>query len=185
MAARNWAKRYAQAIYEIATAQDPTLVETALDDWARELRLIGEALDNREFRVFLQHAKVPLARKVEAVREVFSEVSPLARNLLSLIVSRGLVDQVKQVEEEYRHLVDRHRGMERVSVYSAIALEDPEKERIVRFVQEMTDSKAVLDAQVDPSIIGGLVIRIGDKLLDGSTKSKLENLKEELETASI
>ena len=49
----------------------------------------------------------------------------------------------------------------------------------------MTDSKAVLDAQVDPSIIGGLVIRIGDKLLDGSTKSKLENLKEELETASI
>ena len=75
--------------------------------------------------------------------------------------------------------------MERVSVYSAIALDDPEKERIVRFVQEMTDSKVVLDAQVDPSIIGGLVIRIGDKLLDGSTKSKLEKLKEELETASI
>ncbi len=64
MATRNWAKRYAQAIYEIATAQDSTLVETALDDWARELSFIEEALDNREFRVFLQHVKVPLARKV-------------------------------------------------------------------------------------------------------------------------
>ena len=180
MAARSWPKRYAQAIYQIATTEDSKPVETALDDWVKELCVIREALDNREFRVFLQHAKVPLARKVEAIGEIFSEVSPLARTLVSLMVSRGLVGQVKEVEGEYRHLVDQHRGIERVSVYSAITLQDPEKERIVRFVQEMTDSQVVLDAQVDPSIIGGLVIRVGDKLMDGSTKLKLENLKEEL-----
>lgn len=183
--ARGRAKRYAQAIYEIATSRDEAQVDTALDTWAQELRSIGEALESREFRNFLQHAKIPLERKVKTIGEVLPGVSSLARNLLALMVSRGLVDYLERVEQEYLYLVDRHRGVERVNVYSAIPLEDPEKERITRFVQEMTDGTVMLDTEVDPSIIGGLVIRIGDKLLDGSTKSKLESLREDLVTAPI
>ena len=185
MAGNRWAKRYAQAIYELATAQDPATVEETLDRWMEDLRRMGEALANSEFSVFLKHAKVPLEKKVEAIGAVLKDVDPLARNLLSIMVSRGLVDTASEVEAGFRDLVDKRRGVERVSVFSAIALEEPEREQIVRFVQSMRDSKVVLDAQVDPSIIGGLVIRIGDKLLDGSTKAKLESLKEELETASM
>ena len=72
-----------------------------------------------------------------------------------------------------------------MSVYSAIALRSRERKRIARFVEEMTSKKVELEAHVDPAIIGGLVLRIGDKLLDGSTRTKLEGLRGELETAPI
>ena len=185
MAGNRWSKRYAQAIYELATAQDPANVEDALDKWTEDLRLMSEALASSEFSVFLKHAKVPLEKKVDAIAAVLKDVDPLAQNLLSIMVSRGLADMASEVEAGFRDLVDRRRGVERVSVLSAISLEEPERGQIVRFVQDMTNSKVVLDAQVDPSIIGGLVIQIGDKLLDGSTRAKLESLREELETASI
>ena len=185
MAARGWAKRYAQAIFEIAMLQDPANAEASLDTWVQELRSMSEALENEDFRVFLQHAKVPLERKVKAIREVLPGLSSLARNLLSLMVSRGLVDSLVRVREEYLGLVDRHRGLERVKVYSAVPLVDQEKERISRFVHEMIGRQVVLEAEVDPSVLGGLVIRVGDRLLDGSAKSKLESLQQELETVPM
>ena len=185
MAVRGWTKRYAQAIFEIATAQDPANVEASLDTWAQELRLMSEALENEDFKVFLLHAKIPLERKVKAIREVLPGLSPLARNLLSLMVSRGVVDSLPRVQGEYLSLVDRHRGLERVKIYSAVPLEDQERERISRFVQEMTGRQVVLEAEVDPSVLGGLVIRVGDRLLDGSAKSKLKSLQQELETVPV
>ncbi len=185
MAGRSWAKRYAQAIYGMAAAQEPSRVDAALDRWTADLRVIGESLDNREFKAFLSHAKVPLKRKAAAIAEALGGVTPTARNLLSLMVSKGLVEQAGQVEDEYRRLLDRRRGIERVKVHSAIPLEEPERRGIVGFVERMTGGRVALDARVDPSILGGLVIQVGDKLMDGSAKSKLESLKEELETAPL
>ena len=185
MALRGRAKRYAQAIFEMAMAQGPANVEGSLDAWAGELSTMAEVIENQEFRTFLQHAKIPLERKVRAIREVLPEISPLARNLLSLMVSRGIVENLPRVQGEYLRLVDQHRGLERVKVYSAVLLEEQEKERISRFAQEMTGREVVLETEVVPSILGGLVIRIGDKLLDGSARSKLESLRQELETVPV
>lgn len=180
------AKRYAQAIYEMAMASEPREVEKTLDAWARDLRRISTALDDAEFRVFLKHAKVPFDNKVEAVRRVLGRrVNPMARNMLCVMVSQGLSDMASQVESEFRGLLDARRGVERVTVYSAIKLRRRERNRISRFVAEMTSKKVELEAHVDPAIIGGLVLRIGDKLLDGSTRTKLEGLREELEAAPI
>ena len=180
------AKRYAQAIYEMATSVEPRNVEKTLDAWAGDLRRIGEALSDVEFRVFLKHAKVPFDKKVEAVREALAEqINPLAQNLLCVMVSQGLSDLAVEVESEFRGLLDERRGVERVSVYSAIALRSRERKRIAKFVEEMTNKRVELEAHVDPAILGGLVLRIGDRLLDGSTRTKLGVLREELEGAPM
>jgi len=186
MASSLRAKRYAQAIYEMATATEPRQVDKTLDAWAADLRCISEALSGEEFRVFLKHAKVPFDKKVEVIHEALGKrVNPLARNMLCVMVSQGLSDMAYEVESEFQGLLDARKGVERVAVYSAIPLRRQERNRISRFVEEMTSKKVELEAHVDPAIIGGLVLRIGDKLLDGSTRTKLEGLRGELEGASI
>ena len=96
MAKRASAKRYAQATFDIALQRDQ------LDQWASDLGLVVEALQNEEFSAFLEHAKVPLAQKVQTIGEAFQGVDPMVRNLVSLLVSRGLAELVPEVEEGYR-----------------------------------------------------------------------------------
>ena len=176
MAKRASAKRYAQATFDIA------LQRGQLDQWASDLGLVVEALQNDEFSAFLEHAKVPLAQKVQTIGEAFQEVDPMVLNLLSLLVSRGLAELVPEVEEGYRELLDQHRGREKVDVSSAVPLEDSEREQIVRFLTRLINKEVVLDSRVDPSILGGLVIKVGDRLIDGSTRTRLEGLGKQLQT---
>ena len=185
MAKRSWAKRYAQAVHEICDAQESVSTDEALDNWSEDLRVIVDALSNVELREFLEHAKVPLDKKVSTIGEILPGIGELARNLVAVMVSRGLLDEIEKVESEYGKLIDQRRGLERVDVYSAVPLDDGDEERIARFVRDMTERDVILNTEVDPSIIGGLIIRIGDKLLDGSTKSKLDHLRGNLEGTSV
>ena len=175
MAKRASAKRYAQATFDIALQRDQ------LDQWAGDLRLAVEALQNEEFSALLDHAKVPLSRKVQTIGEALQEVDPMVQNLLSLLVSRGLVDLVPAVEEGYQELLDQHRGREQVDVSSAVPLEDSEREQIIQFLTRLINKDVVLDSRVDPSILGGLVIKVGDRLIDGSTRTRLQGLGKQLQ----
>jgi F-type H+-transporting ATPase subunit delta len=183
MAERGAAKRYAQAVFELALEGDKA--DSSLDAWTRDLKAISVAVSDPSFKVFLEHAKIPLSRKVKAIKEVLPGVNPKARNLVAVVVSKGLVERVPRIEQEFVRLVDKHRGIERVSVTSAIPLNDQEKQRISKFVEEFTGKKVALDTQVDASILGGLLIKVGDRVMDGSVKSKLEGLRSELERAPV
>ena len=175
MPRRASAKRYAQAVFDLA------LERGQLEQWAEDLGLISQALQDQELRAFLEHAKIPLPRKVQTIEDGFQGLDPLVQNLLSLLVSRGLVELVPEVEQVYQQLLNEFRGREQVEVYSAVPLEDPERERIARFLAELINKEIVLDSQVDPSILGGLVIKVGDKLIDGSTRTRLEELGSRLQ----
>jgi F-type H+-transporting ATPase subunit delta len=178
MPRRASAKRYAKAVFDLAIERDQ------LDRLAEDLRLMNETLQNQELRAFLEHAKVPLPRKVQAVGEVLAGVDPLMRNLLSLLVSRGLVDLVSEVEDGYQQLLNEFRGREQVEVRSAVPLEDPETERIAQFLTRLINKEIVLDSQVDPSILGGLVIKVGDRMIDGSARTRLGELGKQLQRYS-
>ena len=79
-------------------------------------------------------------------------------------------------------MLDRHLGRQRVEVTTAVMLENAETAKITAFVSELVRREVVLTAKVDESILGGLVIQIGDRLLDGSTKARLEGLRNRLHT---
>ena len=124
MPGRASAKRYAQAAFDLA------LQRGQQDQWYEHLVLINQTLENPEFMAFLEHAKIPLRSKVQALEEVFQSVDPLVRNMLSLLVSRGSVGLVPEVEQRYQRLLNEHMGREQVEVRSAVPLEDAERDRV-------------------------------------------------------
>ncbi|MBI2856433.1 MAG: ATP synthase F1 subunit delta [Chloroflexi bacterium] len=179
MPRRPSAKRFAQAIFQLALERDE------IEQWRSDLKAIDEALQEREFAFFLSMPKVRLAQKMGVIQEAFPSVNPLARNLLGLLTSRGRVDMVPFIQEEYGVLLDRHRGMERAQVVSAVALEEVQRERLVQHLQELVGKEIVLSAAVDPAIIGGLVARVGDRVIDGSTRTRLQLLRKSLVEAAL
>ena len=172
-------KRYAQAIFELAREQEQ------LDQWAVDLQLVDQVVQDPEFRAFLNHAEVSLEQKNRAIDAVLRDVHPLVRNLVHVLVVRGQADLASGILEDYTELLDAHLGRQRVGVTSAVPLTDDQLERITRFISDLTLREVVVSTQVDESIIGGIVIQIGDQLLDGSTRSRLESLRRQMHSAVI
>ena len=110
MAPRVSGKRYAEAIFELA------LQEGEPEPWMAQLEMARDVLQDPEFGAFLKHADVPAERKIGSIETVLSELHPLVRNMLNLLVSRGLTDLAPEVCDAYQELLDRHAGRQRVGV---------------------------------------------------------------------
>jgi F-type H+-transporting ATPase subunit delta len=173
------AKRYAQAVFDLA------LERGVLDEWAGGLAAMSGALENQDLFGFLEHAKVTMPQKVRTIEEALPDIDPLLRNFLCVLVSRGLAELVPEVGKGYLRLLDTHMGREQVEVSSAVPLEDSEQKTISEFISGMIRKEVVMETQVDPSILGGLVIRVGDRLIDGSTKTRLAELGKRLQRGAI
>jgi F-type H+-transporting ATPase subunit delta len=172
-------RRYAEAIFELALQEDQ------VEQWATELELVGQVLQDEDFSGFLKHADVPVDQKIKSIDSVLAQVHPLVRNMAKLLVSKGLVDLAGELQEAYAGLWDKHAGRQRVEVTSAVVLDQQEVDRIAQFVSGLIDKEVVVSTQVDESILGGIIIQIGDQLLDGSTRSKLEGLRSRLHSDII
>ncbi|GIW05437.1 MAG: F0F1 ATP synthase subunit delta [Dehalococcoidia bacterium] len=175
MAETTAARRYAQAVFGIAKDQN------RLDGWDADLATIADALHQRELRAALESAKVPFAAKQELVSRVFSgAIDPLAQNLLLLLSQRGRLHLLDDIIAAYRALVDEERGIARARVTTAVPLDESEQQRVAARLAELTGKQIRLETAVDPSILGGLIARIGDKLIDGSTRTRLIALRQRL-----
>ena len=173
------AKRYAQAAFEIAVDRgDP-------EQWEGSLSRISEALEAGELRAFLNNAKIPLAEKVQTIRSAFPDTDAQILNLLSLLVARGKADQMADVLAAYHQLLDQHRGREQAEMVSAVPLEDQEQQQVVSFLQDLIHKDVVLQSKVDPSILAGLVIKVGNKLIDGSARSRLQQMGKNIRTGPV
>ena len=169
-------QRYAQAIFELASEHN------LADEWAAQLNLASQVIQDAEFRAFLNHAEVPVADKIKSIEAVLPDIHPLIRNLLDVLVTRGLVNVAPELGEAYTKLLDQHHGRQRIEVISAVELEDAEVQRITQYVSNVTGKEVVVTTQVDEEILGGIVIQIGDQLLDGSTRTRLEALRSRVRT---
>ena len=174
MAKRVSGKRYAQAIFQLAVEQDQ------VDQWAGDLAAVSQVLLDEEFSSFLAHAQVPLSEKIRGIETVFADTNPLVKNLVALLISRGSAALIQDVHLSYSQLVDDYRGRQRVEVTSAVPLDAAEVERISRFVEELTQKQVVVSTEVDESILGGIIIQVGDQLLDGSLRSRLEGMRRQI-----
>lgn len=176
MANRLSGQRYAQAIFELAQEHQQ------LEEWDQQLRMASDVLQDDEFALFLKHAEVPAERKVAAIESVLGEAHPLVQNLVALLVGRNGVAAMPEVQGAYTRLLDEQLGRQRVEVTSAVPLDDAELERITQFAAELTGKSVVVSTQVDEDILGGLVIQIGDRLLDGSSSAALERMRRSVRT---
>lgn len=169
------ARRYAQAAFEIALEKDE------FDAWHDDLGYLANALESDEFSEFLDAPQVTVSQKIALIDEtVGGSISPLARNLLALLASRNSANLMSSVAEAYQEMLDVHRGIERAEVVSAVPLSDEQQSKVESMLKEMVGKDISLTVRVEPEILGGFVARVGDKLIDGSTRTKLEGLRREL-----
>ena len=169
-------KRYAQAIFDLALENDQ------VEQWGEDLAVVAEAFQDADFTALMKHADMSAVNKLAATATVLAGVNVMVRNLVDLLVSKNSVGTIAGVYTGYTELLDRHLGRQRVEITTAVPLESAETERISAFVTGLAGQEVVLTTKVDESIIGGLVIQIGDRLLDGSTKARLDGLRNKLRT---
>ena len=133
-----------------------------------------------QFYLFLESPKVPFERKSSLLSERLEGLTPLAMNLARLLVARGRVRIAEDIASEYERLLDSYNGIEHAEVTTAIPIDDDQKAELARRLAEIVGRQVVLTTRIDPQITGGLVARIGDRLIDGSTKGRLAQLRRDL-----
>ena len=174
MARKVHALRYAQAVFEIA------LETKELDRWQSDLRRLAALGENDELIAFLESPKIQFDDKARLLSEQLKEINPLALNLVYLLAARGKLCSISDIADGYQKLLDNHHGIETAEIISATALDEEDKQRLAKHLGAIVGKKVALKTKVESGLIGGVIARISGKLLDGSTRSKLETLRKEL-----
>jgi len=168
------AKRYAQAAFAVALEQgDP-------ERWLGDLDALSELVAQPEAAAVLQSDRVPYAEKEILLKAALPDVAPAVLNLARLLVAKRRIRLAPQVREEFGNLLDAYRGRARATVTTAVPLSDGQKAEVAERLGQITGKTVSVEERVDPEIVGGLVARVGDTLIDGSTRSKLVALKKSL-----
>ena len=165
------AKRHAQAVFQIALEKDE------IEKWQADLETIAESLRIPELVALLENPKLHFSEKERILKNILTGISPMAMNLVYFLVAKNRLRIVKDLVVEYRHLANAYYGRETAEVVTAIPLSSKEKERIRKGLATLTDKEVVIIAQVNPEIMGGLVAKVGDKLIDGSVRTRLQDLR--------
>jgi len=174
MTASTSAKRYAQAVFQVAGEQ------RNLEEWQSDLIKVAELIQDPEVSELIENPKLSFKLKSTLVKEKLGEINPLALNLCYLLISKGKLKDAKQIADEYGRLVDEYRGIKHADIVTAIPIDDKAKENLISQLEAIIGTKIIADIQVDPELIGGMVTRIDGRLIDGSIRNKLELLKKDL-----
>jgi F-type H+-transporting ATPase subunit delta len=168
-------RRYAQAVFEVAKASNQ------LDEWAKDLETIQQVLETPDISRRLENPKLTRENKISLLNGILKdEVSQPAFNLATLLVNRSRYMYIGAIATEYKLLVNQLRGIAVAEVTTAVPIDEAEEALIRQKLSEITGKQIVITKKVDPSIIGGLVARVGDTLIDGSVTSRLQTLRKTL-----
>ena len=180
MAARDIsARRYAEAVFGLAVDTD------AFDAWSAALRTIADFLDEPGVAGIARSNKVPRPEKRRLLEAgLASEISPLALNLVRVLNDRNKLGLARDVQSIFQEMVDERRGVAHATVTTAVPLADDERAAIAAKLSSLTGKQVDVTPVVDESIIGGVIARIGDQLIDGSTRTRLVALRRRLEGAA-
>jgi len=169
------ARRYAEAAFEVALAEDQ------LDRWQADLAAAAAMLGRPDVEPTVHSPAVPLVERVEIVRQLLEpRIAPGPLRLVTLVVERGRVHTLPRISEEYTRLLNTHRGVVMATVTSAVPLTADETAEIRSRVEAMAGARVELTAKVDSDLIGGLTIQVRDQLLDASIRGRLERLRDQL-----
>lgn len=171
------AKVYGDALFELA------IEKKELDQVAEEIQVFKDSLtDNTELLQYLNHPKVSNEEKVKIMEEIFSgRFSDTTVGFLVIVVTKGRYNELNAMMDYFLDVVRDYRRIGKASVTSATELTDEQKQKVEAKLLATTDYvEFIMDYKIDPSIIGGLIIRIGDRVVDSSIRSKIEGMKKDL-----
>jgi F-type H+-transporting ATPase subunit delta len=172
-------KRYAKALFELAQSQGQ------VSETEEQLRQLVQATENdAEIRAFLNAPGIETDRKVQALRSAFGDkASDIILNTISLLIERGRQGELSSLLQAFRQVSGGILGRVDALVTSAKPLNDDEKNKLASRFGSLTGKTVRVENIVDPALLGGLTVRIGDTLYDGSLRGKLDRLSKQLQTS--
>lgn len=170
-------KYFAKVIFETA------LKDGELNKWLSQLRVISDVTEDNSIKKLLMDSTITYADKTKMLSSRLGEIDPLALKMIFMLAAKGKLETIEEITDEYQRLLDSYHGVEGaelIEVITAIPLDEKDKLGLSKRLTDIVEKPIILKAMVDPEIIGGIIIKVGDKIIDGSMRTKLAELKKEL-----
>ncbi len=178
MIAGSLARRYARALLDIGKEEGQLRrVLSEAEEFARVLE------KSSELRDAMESAHVGRQAKQASLEAVLSPAGflPTTASFLSLLVDKGRMDVLPAILSELRRMVEEFEGIERVEVTVPMPLSVPQKDLLRTVLERRTGKKVVLEESVDPAVLGGMVVRVGSTVYDGSVRTQIHQILENLQ----
>ena len=170
-------RRYAEAIFDIAKKQNT--VDRTLED----MREIARLFSHRKLLYLLNEPKIPMQRKESAIRQALeSKVLPTSLNLALLLVQRELVEAMPNLARELEQLVLNYKNEAVAQVTTAMPMDQQQQNKVRQALERRTGKTILMQTKVSPDILGGVVARVGDQIIDASVRQRLTALRRQLLT---
>ena len=179
--AERLASKYALAMFEIATEQQTT--DASLVELEKILNILKT---NSELEGFVNNPLVPKISKKEVLKEVLAgEVSAVVMNFLFILVDKNRITLYESICKAYHGFINKRDGIEEVKVTTARPLDKTQEEHIKTRVGKMLNKNIILNKRVDARIMGGIIIQVCDKLIDGSISRRLKNIERSIKSIDM
>jgi F-type H+-transporting ATPase subunit delta len=166
---------YARSLFEVAREQDK------LDAVREQLGEFSDALsENRDLQVFFFSPYFSTAEKEEGLDRVVSGADPVILNFLELLIEKHRMPALMRIRANYEALWEEENKLLPVHITSAVELDGSIVKQLGDRISEQTDRKVEVSADVDPDILGGIVVRVGNSVLDASVRNRLEQLRRQV-----
>ncbi len=174
MAGTRAAIRYAKAVLSLASDQKAAL---AVDN---DMKLLSKTIsENEDLDQLIKNAVIKSEVKKEMLNKIFPKLNVISSNLFDLLVSNKRINILGDIALKYSQLFDDLNGKEKAIVTTAIPMTNDLEKKVLKKIKQLTSKTVELENIVDESIIGGFILRIGDKQYNASVSSKLNKLKRE------
>ena len=169
-------KRYAQALFELAEEKKQIdILESDIDLLENAYREV------KEFKTIITSPTIPSKAKQNAFKAVFSnKINPLSFNFMLMLFSKGRENILDDIIYYIREIFDKHRGIVRGEVQSVITLSESQMQELKKTLDDSTGKDVILTQHKNAKLLGGLVVKIQDTVIDASLKTQLEKLGEQL-----
>ena len=176
MIANTISRRYAEAIFKASTSFN------CLEEVYNDLNELSDKMEtNREFRYFMLTPRIKKSRKKELIIELFKDkFSEVTIQFLFILLDKRRQEYLKRINNYFKVLHDRYHKRMEITAISPLKLTKEEKSRLKQTLEKITGKIVSIINKIDPSIIGGLIIKIENKILNNSIKGHLENLRREM-----
>jgi F-type H+-transporting ATPase subunit delta len=174
------ARRYAEAAFEVG------LRDGTVEAWRAELDAAAGLIGNEGLARVLANPAIPLEERLQVAEATFGKiVGTPTLNLIKLMIRRGRIEELPRIAADFRRLDNARQGITIATATSAKELDPDEVKALTKRMEQFTGGRVELDVKVDPSLLGGLVVQVGDRLIDGSVRGRLERLRQQLVSGAL
>lgn len=169
------ARRYAETLFELGREQN------TIDQWISDLAFLSELLSNHKLLVVLTDPRLALATKKDIVSDLTQgKVNASAFGLAMVLVEQNALDLMTRIQNEFSLLYDEYHQRVKATVTTAVPLSPEDEVKVLDYLKVLTGKTVVPSYQIDPAMLGGVIARVGDTLIDNSVQQRLKVLRDRL-----